>query len=222
MPAVPSENWSDFSGTIVRLVLPNVLVFPYSVQALKVTQPDAVAVVVDALSKGGFMALAVARDPVAESLQQCETAAVGCLARITAAQELAEGGYLLLLQGLARLQFEPSAVTASTSVVFASTMQDRYPSPAAIDRQRRRDELIELSQAGFKHSPAESIDTLARQELSLGCLCDVIAQGCRCSTELAVELLSVCNVDYRSDLLLDHLRIGHRGQFDYPPAFSNN
>ena len=208
------------------MLFPHVLVFPYSTKPIQISTPEQQAAIELAMTTTEIVALGVleagrALTNDASSVPQLEH---GILARISIAQQNAEGQtQSVVLRGLTRAEWELlPAEDRAPRRVRATAIPDRYPSPAAIDRQRRRSELLDLYRECVPRKDRFVVEGLVQNQLSLGCLSDILAQGSRLPSALSTEFLKLTNVDHRSDLLLDHLRLLQRQPGGYAPLFSEN
>jgi Lon protease-like protein len=220
-----------FSGTAPLFPLPHVALFPHVTQPLHVFEPRYRELTADALSGERLIAIGALQPGWQADYESKHTGVhpVVCLGRIALDEQLPDGRYLLLLRGLcrARIVEEPETQLAYRTARL-ELLSDVYPAEAAIDRQRRRRELLEAMQAldPERHQTIVLLQQL-ESELSLGALCDVLAFALPAAADAGVRLLSTLNVDERSDLLLDELRRRRRKeraqpQGGFPPDFSAN
>ena len=228
-----SESIADlqgFSGTAPLFPLPSVALFPHVTQPLHVFEPRYRALTADALAGAGLIAMATLQ-PGWELSYESKTVPIDpvvCLGRITLDERLPDGRYLLMLRGLgrARVMSEVDSPLPYRTAAL-QIIHDEYPPQSAIDRDRRRLELLDLVQS-LESDSAGVTRSLAdlQGELSLGALCDVLAFALQLPAAAAVELLAATNVDQRSDLLLEQLRVMRRTREQpgsgFPPPFSRN
>ncbi len=95
---------------------------------------------------------------------------VGCLARITAHQELYDGSTLSIFRGLARVSVEKieNNICVLPQVKY-QLQQDFYPSHPSINRKHRREELLATFFKRFAGlAENDSVTSLLQQELPLG------------------------------------------------------
>lgn len=229
-----SESPSDlqsFSGTAPLFPLPSVALFPHVTQPLHIFEPRYRELTADALAGERMIALATLR-PGWETIYESKAApihSVVCLGRITLDEKLPDGRYLLLLRGVCRARIVTEHETPLPYRTAALQIHhDVYPPQPAIDRDRRRRELLDAVRGLEQDSVrmAAVLDSLDA-ELSLAALCDVLAFALQLPSAAAVELLAATNVDQRSDLLLDQLRRLRRERREqpaagFPPPFSGN
>jgi Lon protease-like protein len=147
----------------------------------------------------------------------------GCLAEVTVQHSAPTERSVVIVRGLCRMRIEAEVTGHSLRMAEVVAVADRYPAPPAIDRTHRRDELLAMFQQVYELESLELFESLLRHELSLGCLTDVLAQSLPLPPATTAELLSISNVDLRSDLLLDYLRdVARRRPLQSTPAFSCN
>lgn len=214
--ALPADAvWTEFSGIVPVLRFASLPLFPYAVSPFQFTQPGQRIAIEEALKdQGVVLLLATESDGL-----RTEPPGLGSLAKINVCCPMGDHSLRVTLRGLVRAE----VVEMHSSGLFqVRAVADRYPSPPAIDRIHRRQELLAEARACCRDQFPLPLETLVTQEVSLGCLCDVLAQGLSLSAEAKQELLTISNVDYRSDLLLDHLRAEQRRKLEYPPRFSSN
>lgn len=231
MSTLVQDELKTFRGTAPLFPLDSVALLPHAVQALHIFEPRYRAMTAAALNGDRLLALAVLKPGWAvHHLQKdvpiCSTA---CLGRIAVDERLADGRYMLVVRGLCRVRVV-SEVEASCAyrVGRLELLPDRSPEPPAIDRQRRRDELLQIFHRlhpGLGETPA--FMELLQSELPLGELCDVLAFGSLLSHAAALSVLEETNVDARSDIVLRELKRAWRariaGESDaFPPRFSDN
>ncbi|MEZ5940205.1 MAG: LON peptidase substrate-binding domain-containing protein [Planctomycetaceae bacterium] len=221
-----SHPFSEETVECPLMLFPHVLVFPYSAKPIQISTPEQQAAIELAMTTNEVVALGVMS--AGGALPNCDSCPSqlkhGILARISIAQQNAEGQtQSVVLRGLTRTELEHLPTEdGKPPRVRATAIPDRYPSPAAIDRQRRRSELLDLYRECVPRKDRFIVEGLVQNQLSLGCLSDILAQGSRLPSALSTEFLKLTNVDHRSDLLLDHLRLLQRQPASYAPDFSEN
>src|SRR5437762_6507133 len=96
---------SGFAGLARMFPLPNLVFFPQVMQPLHIFEPRYRQMTADALAGDRLITLVLLR-PGWEADYEGRPAlhAVGCLGRIVAEQQLADGRYNLLLRGLRRVR----------------------------------------------------------------------------------------------------------------------
>lgn len=218
------DDVASFEGELLLLGGSDVL-FPHAVKLLQLTEPAVRRTIAAAAAGPRLLVIA----PLGTESSSGER--IGCLARIMS--EPSEGDCVsVLLRGLTRVRFTPLSPrtqpeSGSVRLAAVQALPDRYPQQPAIDRVRRR---LELLQAFHELFPRETLrDTLGpllEEELSLGGLCDLLACVLQLTNAEQTALLNEFNVDARTDLvqmrLREQLRRVRAGEFDFPPRFSPN
>lgn len=217
-----------FSGTVPVLRLPLVLL-PHVVQPMQLRSEAARR----SLLRTGEHGLVAVIPPEADSLPE-----MVCLARVTSLDEssaqneaapLPASGETVALRGIirGRVLSRDGKEDASFTRVRVEAVPDRYPSHPAIDRARRRSELLHRFYELFP-SPSlrETLGVLLEDELPLGVLCDLLAHAARMTDIEAADVLNELNVDARTDLVLMALQRQLRRQQAegtvFAPRFSAN
>ena len=219
----------DFSGRAALFPLPNLTLFPNVVLPLHVFEPRYRCMVEDVLKTDKYVALALLKDGHEDRYhdKDCPIHSTVCLSRIIADEQLNDGRYYLLTQGLRRARITREVQTdLPYRIGQLELLPDVYPSMPVIDRERRQLELIN----GFRMMfPKLNIDETLLDSLGdgvpLGELCDVIAHAMRLNPGDAQRLLEQSDVDQRSDLVLELLKLQCRPAMaprPFPPEFSIN
>ncbi|MCA9081510.1 MAG: LON peptidase substrate-binding domain-containing protein [Planctomycetaceae bacterium] len=223
MPASLHQKWSHFQGELPLLVLPEVLLLPYSCRPVQISaqllmylrqRPEPQLLGLATYEPGWECRNDLALAPIHEQ---------GCLAEFTVSAGSNTDQAVLLLRGVGRMRLSNVRTHAAVTLAQVVAVPDRYPSPPAIDRGRRREELLQLFGQSCDGTASALVASTLQHELSLGYLSDLLAQNLDLPQAAMLELLDTANVDYRSDLLLDHLRADARAtRGGYPPGFSHN
>jgi Lon protease-like protein len=187
----------------------------------------------DLLKSDGFLAIGLLKEGWETSYdsKNCPVHETVCLGSVVSEEQLDDGRFFLLTQGVSRAKLigeEESDLPYR--VAKLELLEDVYASEPVIDRSLRQQELVE----GFRQLfPKIDIDAslvyALEADVPLGELCDVIAHALRLEPSVSQKVLAERDVDQRSDLLLDLLRQTNRsnktdvpaGQ-KFPPSFSVN
>ncbi len=221
----PTDATAGFSGRAPIFPLPNASLFPNVLLPLHIFEPRYLRMVEDVRDSEGFLALALLKDPVDKgyTTKNCEIHETVCLGKVVAEEQLEDGRYCLLLQGLSRAKLlaeVPTDLPYRTGILELLT--DQYVSEPVIDRDHRKQELVAhfsrlFPQLGIEQKLLAALDT----EVALGELCDVIAHAMRLESEIASRLLEQADVDERSELILELLKLQCRDS-SHPPGFPPN
>lgn len=225
----PAGSTGEFSGRAALFPLPNSTLFPNVMLPLHIFEPRYRCMVEDALRQDQFLAIALLKDgwePHHDS-KDCPIHETVCLGSIVADEQLDDGRYYLLLQGMHRARLITEEQTdLPYRVGQFELIGDVYPGTPVIDRERRQEELVSWFRQIF---PKLNIDSALLHALEghvpLGELCDVMAHSMRLAPEDAQRLLEQSDVDQRSDLILDLLKLQCRTKkrkLKFPPSFSLN
>lgn len=228
----PCDIRERFSGLAPIFPLPNVVTYPHVVLPLHIFEDRYRQMVTDVLQGDQLIAMALLQ-PGWEPHYESKTASIHeivCLGQIIAHERLEDGRYNLALQGVSRaLVLDEENETTPYRVGRLELRPDQIPSKPVINRQDRRNELL----SGFREMfPAVDIDSLFFQlfdsEIPLGSVCDIIASAMQLEPKIAQLVLEEPDVDLRSDVILEQLRLlSHRQRpepaiREFPPRFSHN
>lgn len=226
-----SLSASEFSGAVPLFPLPSVSLFPNVMLPLHVFEPRYRTMVEDVLKSHRTIAMAVLQDgwePTYDS-NRCPVHKMVCLGQIVADERLDDGRYFLLVQGLCRAELDHEIQTDRPyRVGHIRVRKDVYPAPAIIDRDHRQQELVHYFKQIFDDLDLDSSLIAALESgVPLGELCDVIAHAMRPDADSAKRLLEQADVDQRSDLVLELLKLQYRRSRGplprfFPPTFSLN
>lgn len=226
-----ATNASDFSGAVPLFPLPSVSLFPNVMLPLHVFEPRYRTMVEDVLRTHRTIAMAVLQEgwePSYES-KKLPLHKMVCLGQIVADERLDDGRYFLLLQGLCRGELAYELETDRPyRVGQIRVCKDIYPTEPVINRDHRQQELVHYFKQIFDDLDLDSSLIAALESgVPLGELCDVIAHAMRPDVESAKRLLEQADVDQRSDLVLELLKLQYRRSRGtlarpFPPSFSLN
>jgi hypothetical protein len=222
---------SDFSGQAALFPLPGATLFPNVMLPLHIFEPRYRCMVEDVLRADRYLAIALLRDGWQEQYESksCPIHETVCLGRVIADERLQDGRYYLLMQGLTRARL---IVEEQTDLPYrigqVDPIPDLYPHTPVIDRTRRQAELVGYFRQVFPKLDLDStLFGTVEDGVPLGELCDLIAHALRPRPEDAQRLLEQVDVDQRSDLLLELLKLQCRDTKEqnarkFPPGFSLN
>ena len=227
-----SGQLANFSGRAPLFPLPNVAFFPHVLLPLHVFEPRYRQMTLDALAGDRYIAMAQLR-PGWEEAPGAELPAIYtdvCLGRIGAEEQLSDGRFYLVLQGLSRARVvreESSDLPYRTATL--ELRPDRVLTSSTLDRENRQREILEAFRDLY---PRLDLDRILQEALDttvgLGLMCDVIASALKLPPEQSQQLLAEDDIDLRSDLVLMRLRELRRRarenpkRVTFPPEFSVN
>lgn len=227
----PAELPEGFAGVVRLFPLPNLVVFPYVVQALHIFEPRYREMIEDALAGDQLIAMAhLQAGWEADYEGRPAIWPVVCVGRVISHVRLANGHYNVLLQGLKRAavvrEFPPDHAFRLAEVAI---LEDLYPADGAARRTQIQRELLQGFERLTPDSAAtrEQIEQLAGQQIPLGVLTDILSYTLPLELDIKQQLLAEWNVDLRSSLLLQQLRLLAEDQGTgkppvFPPGFSSN
>lgn len=225
------QVFKQFNGTAPIFPLPNAALFPNVMLPLHVFEPRYRSMVSDVLKSDGCIAIASLKNEWQSSYlhKDCPIHETVCLGTIVADQTLEDGRYCLLIQGVCRAVVLSELTTELPYRIGQLKLeQDIYPDQPVIDRQHRQQELVTYFREVIREVNLDAALMHAlKSDVPLGELCDVIAHLMRLPTDQAQQLLQQVDVDQRSDLVLEFLKLQHRksrqvGSQNYPLPFSLN
>jgi ATP-dependent Lon protease len=224
----PSFSAEKFSGTARLFPLPNLVVFPHVMQPLHIFEPRYRALLEEALSGDGLIAMAIlAPGWEADYQGRPPLRPTACLCKVATHHRTDDGNYNVLLLGVKRLEIvrelPPEKLFREAEVRLC---HDDYSEDSAAARMAQQRKLLEL----FKQSvpklaeTTEGLDQLLGKHVPLGMLADIIAYTLDLGTERKELLLAETNVDRRVELLFEYLSSSADAseRATFPPPFSEN
>jgi Lon protease-like protein len=200
----------SFSGRVRLFPLPNLVLFPHTIQPLQIFEPRYLEMIDEALAtdqliapvwlQPGWERTYDARPPIAP---------VACLGRILSHQRLADGRVNLLLQGVRRAAIRRELpATRTFRQAEVDVLDDFYPSSGSVRRHQMQQALIDLTRELLPERDAlnEQFDELLASPSSLGLMTDVLAFGLGIPLAMKQQLLADWNVDRRARVLLERLK----------------
>jgi ATP-dependent Lon protease len=202
-----------FSGRARLFPLPNLILFPHTVQPLHVFEPRYVEMVEEALA-ADLMIAPVWLQPGWERSHDGRppVAPVACLGRILSHHRLADGKFNLIVQGVRRAAIRRELpATRSFRQAEVELLDDFYPSSGSARRQQMQQMLIDLTSELLPNPEAlrEQFEELLASPGKLGLMTDVFAFGLGLPLTVKQQLLADWNVDRRARLLVEKLRAHH-------------
>ncbi|MGC4001777.1 MAG: LON peptidase substrate-binding domain-containing protein [Pirellulales bacterium] len=219
-----------FSGRARLFPLPNLVLFPHVMQPMHLFEPRYVALLEEAISGDGLIAMAVLapgweRDY--EGRPPLEAAA--CLCRVLTYHKTEQGTYNVLLVGVRRIAIEqelpPDKAFREARV---RVLDDDYPQGLAPYRIELQERLLTAFKTLLPKivDAHEQLDQLLGRDISLGMLTDIVSYTLDMEFPLKLRLLGEAVVDRRAEYLCEHfdkLTVGELSvEKDFPPRFSSN
>lgn len=221
---------TGFGGVVRLFPLPNLVLFPHTVQALHIFEPRYRQMVEDALA--GDQLIATARLlPGWEADYEGRPAihAMTCVGKIFAHARLEDGRYNIMVRGLRRacVVREYPAGEFAFRLADVALVEDIYPVESAAMRSVLQRELLSMLERLTPRTPGmdELVKEMLGQNVSLGALTDVLGYVLPLDIDFKQALLAESNVDRRGSMLAGHLRDiveSNAGDGDFPPTFSEN
>lgn len=220
----PSEliehELETFSGIVPLLELDNRVLLPHAMLSLRITAAADCQLIADAVSENALVAVALKQTGIDTENRMPQAAAIGpvCLASIVAPYQLESGGYSVLLRGVCRAQSVAlSEADQPYQKALLELKPDFYADQPVIHREHRQLELLEHYARNFlENSSDPTYFHQLHREITLGKLCDTLADTISLQPALCRLILEEHDVDLRSDLLLNFLRNKLREQQNNP------
>lgn len=226
----PTDLPAGFNNVVRLFPLPDLVMFPHSVQPLHIFEQRYRAMLADAIAGDGLIAMALLL-PGWEAESQPPVGRVACVGRIVAHTQLEDGRSNIMLHGLSRAEVTselPSDQPWREAKI--QLWEDLYTSAGGELRDALRRDLTESLQSLIVDSnvgASKLLDHLKQtptHQIPLGRLTDIIASSVGFDLEFKRILLEQRDVDTRATLLLQRLqRMAQQKQLqDFPPSFSAN
>ncbi len=223
------EQLATFAGTAPLFPLPNIVHFPHLLLPLRIFEPRYLDLVQTALAGDRLIAMALLRPGWTTTAGSPPIYETVCLGRISAEQQMPDGRYYLVLQGLSRAQIisEPCSGRAyRVAELELRPDEEGSLSANAADAHRRR-----LIGAFRKLFPRHDLDKVLRRAIEervpLGVLCDVLADAMSLDPHLGQKVLSEFDINRRAALVMRLIQQKLRCRpsavpAGWPPTFSLN
>jgi Lon protease-like protein len=226
-----AADLTGFTGTAPLFPLPNVVLFPHVALPLHVFEPRYKLMVADALEEGRLIAMALlkpgwepeydGRPPIHEMV---------CLGRITTEERLESGRYNIVVTGIHRaVAVEEVETDLPYRIAKLELYRDYYSQEPMIDRRARQRDLLTSFRRLFPNTRSDSLlSQVLDADLPLGVLSDLLSAVLKIDPLQKLSLLEELDVDMRSDLLLDKIRLllsaagAAPSRRVFPPKFSLN
>jgi len=184
----------------------------------------------DALNGDQLIAMAVLRPGwEADREERPRLYPVACLGHVANSQQLTDGRYYLLLQGLGRIAIgNELGGDQPFRVAKAKFLTDICNPEGADQRRTLKREILDAAGGTVPEVVARHarIEKMLGEEMALGVLTDILTHSLAIPLELKARMLGELNVDRRATMLLSHLRqatgTAPRGDNRFPPSFSPN
>ncbi len=200
----------SFSGRVRLFPLPNLVLFPHTVQPLHVFEPRYLELVEESLAHDHLIAPVWLQPGWERSYDgRPPVAPVACLGRILSHHRFVDGRINLLVQGLRRAAIRRELpATRVFRQAEVDLLDDFYPSSGSARRHQMKQALIELTRELLPERDAlnEQFDELLASPGSLGLMTDVFAFGLGMPLAVKQQLLADWNVDRRARFLIEKLK----------------
>jgi ATP-dependent Lon protease len=216
----------DFAGKVRLFPLPDLVVFPRTIQGLHIFEPRYCAMLEDALEHDRLITMATLMPGSTTDFHgHAAISPLVCIGRVTAHERNADGTHDLALLGLrrARIRQELPLVRAYREAAV-EIIQDCDGATATPDASCVAAELAACLRR--RVAGAEKlVDEFTQGEVSLGLVTDIVAFHLPLETSVKLDLLGEADVLQRARILLDTLSRPAResnGCATFPPEFSSN
>lgn len=226
-----SAALQGFDGSAALFPLPGTVLFPHILLPLHIFEPRYRRMTRDALDGNRLIAIALLEEGADAGERNAPIHPVVCLGRITSEEELEDGRFALMLQGLARARVirELDRPDLPYRMADLEILVDEETQTQAVDEELLRHELLLRYRKAFPQVNVNQVfQQLMASDVPMGVFCDVIAHSLQQDSELTQLVLAESNVKRRAQLLLEqieaHVQSPQRGSSnrDYPPPFSLN
>ncbi|ADV63667.1 peptidase S16 lon domain protein [Isosphaera pallida ATCC 43644] len=203
------QELDGFKGICRLFPLGGVVMFPHSVLPLHIFEPRYRQMTRDALADDQLIAIAnLAADGGVNEDGEPNLAPVACLGRVVRHQELPDGRFSLLLQGIKRVRLiseinDPEKLYRQARVELLDDLEEDSPSNA-----QRHERLLDLFRDLFPpgHSAGRELLELLESDLSLGAVTDIVSHALNFPPPIKQALLEEVNVAHRADQLIKLIR----------------
>jgi Lon protease-like protein len=221
----------NFDGVARLFPLPNLVLFPYVIQALHIFEPRYRRLTADALEKDRLIAMVLLRPGWEKNYEgRPPLHPFACLGRITAHKRLQNGRYNLQLRGLIRARIVKEM--RSAKLPYRTARVELVPEVNVEDAQQEKLLRRHMGRAASAWFPTEEpgatvFRKLVRSNLPLGMICDVLAFALPLDVQLKQELLESADVAARIGSLVGYLKAhpvpqAQTNKSRFPPEFSDN
>jgi uncharacterized protein len=219
------EFAADFSGIVRLFPLPNLVLFPHTVQPLRIFEPRYRAMFEDSIADDQLLAMALLLPGWEQSyFQRPPIAPVVCIGRVLSHSREPNGDYRLMLLGLKRARVGGELdVDRPFRLANVQLLEDVYRTEGLPRRTQLHRRLIAGFQRflpGSEPLPKHYEDMLDGQ-VPLGPLTDIVAFYVGLDPQMKQQLLAEVDVDRRAERLLTFLEQDPPRR-DFPPDFSSN
>lgn len=232
-----SAGWpSDFCGKVRLFPLPNLVLFPHSVQPLHIFEPRYCDMLSDALASDRLIAMALLQEGWEHDYKQKpRVSPTVCVGKIMFHTPTEDGRHNILLAGMKRAKIiEELDTSTSFRVAKVEIYEDLYPEENEPDRKELTSNLQNLLPHVVPEGIAaqESFKELAGEQIPLGILTDTLTHVLKLPIAIKQQLLAEANVDIRCRILIRCLEqmlrndnsnsCGNVLANEFPPKFSQN
>lgn len=208
-PFEPHDLLDGFAGTAPMFPLPDLAFFPHVLLPLHIFEPRYRQMTADALAGDRLIAMATLR-PDWENADDPSRPRVFdhmCVGRITAEEQLPDGRFYLILQGLCRAEMT-AEVDADAPYRVAKLDLLRDVATVCGDDCERGEKVERLLTQFAALFPKVDIGRVSKfrgdDPRILGVVCDVLSAAGRLGTPVCQKMLATPDIDDRADLLLSH------------------
>ena len=222
----------ELDGPVPLFPLPNAVLFPRAVLPLHVFEPRYRAMVGDALGGERLIAIALLH-PGHEDLHRTNKAPINpvtCVGRILNHEQMEDGKYNIVLQGLCRARIRQEHADGTYREAMMECMISREPETDSIHHSLREHLHGSISGDAFRDiTVTEKLKTLLSTHLPLGAVTDLVAYAIVQDVEVKQSLLEQLDVVERVEQLVAEIEtLGRlieltrktRGQ--WPPPTTQN
>lgn len=220
----------DFPGTAPLFPLPDLVLFPHALMPLHIFETRYRQMISDVLKTNRLIVMAHLKEGNQElyHTKQASIYRTACLGRVSTHQELPDGRFYLIFEGIVRVSVEEELPGDEPyRVARLKLHRDRHRFSDHFDPREQTRRLLEICRNHlFKDSELKSLMTILNSDVKLGTLCDVLSHACSLETEQKQSLLEEFNIERRYFRLMlfleEYLQQKNRIPEPILPRFSQN
>jgi len=226
----------DFDGQVRLFPLPDLVVFPNSMQPLHIFEPRYCELLADSLASDRLIAMATLRPSWHAPLADAPPLAPHvCICRIVSHSPAEDDRHNVLLVGLRRGQIIAEVQCSRPyRIARVEPLEDLYPVIAGAARLKLKRKLLDAFRRLIPDvaEVQKNLHDLMASQMPLGPITDIISFTLQFPSEIKLQLLGQTNVDLRAQALIEALQDRHQATASteaapvkpapFPPPFSLN
>ncbi len=202
----------DFDGRVRLFPLPELVVFPHSMQPLHIFEPRYCEMLAESLESDKLIAMATLTGGITLATNQPPPiASTVCIGKIISHSELEDDKHNILLVGMTRARIiRELDASRPFRIAEVEIDADVYPPSGAEQRLTLKTELLEAFGALIPASATvqQNLHELMAGQMGLGPITDIISYTLPFEVDAKLQLLGQPDVDQRARDLIDLLGSG--------------